>query len=51
MKKNKMFEEHKLMLTVSVYYINTSRFAHHEHKTDSRIMAERCCLSNIEHSI
>ena len=39
------------MLTVSVYYITTCRFAHHEHKTDSRIVAESCCLSNIQHSI
>ena len=50
-KKKKCFENLKLMLTVSVYYINTRRFAHHEHKTDSRIVAENCCLSKIEHSI
>ena len=51
MKKNKHFEEPETNINCICININTGRFAHHEHKTDSRIFAESCCLSNIKHSI
>lgn len=50
-RKIKCFEEPETDVNCICIDINTCRFAHHEHKTDSRIVAESCCLSNIQHSI
>ena len=51
MKQIKCFEEPETDVNCVCIHINTCRFSHHEHKTNSTIVAESCCLSNIEHSI